>query len=730
MKITWMRRTVVAVLLLGCALTLTLMLVLAQPAVAEPADVTPLPPVTNVDGFASVCYAYYYEPGNRPFLPLTHDAGARHDRVDFRWDALINGYGGYDSLVDDEWAAGIDLIGILMATPEDFRKPGCPLAAGLASETKMASGERPPGWYAPEVGRAKTLAPAASDPGACPPAGLYNTWTVGDFNGNHWAEFVYNTVVRYQDRVKQWEMWNEVEWDWFWLGSEAEYAQLLKVGYQAVKAADPDATVLFAGLHYWADPTYFERVLDILNDDPTAPDNNYFFDVMSVHLYSRASTTYDVVNQIRSRMMVYVPDRPIWLTETGVPVYDGDYPGVRSEYSATEVEAAAYLIQSYANAIAADVGRYHWFRVHDDVMSEHFGLTHDENYFRPAYIAYQVAATYLVSPTFVTRVPDGSNMRVTLWGTPRGKVSVLWNDNTATSVYTLPAVLPTATFVDRLGVTRIVIATNILPGTLEYHVYTTTLPGATAHRPYPNENDYIIGGDPFIIIESETLNEPPTSTVHSLPAMTTTLALTVTWEGWDNESGVWLYDIQLRDGASGEWTDWQPSTTVTSSQFTGEHGHTYYFRSRATDRVGNREAWPDEPQAHVTLDLTATLQISIGTFFADENRNGVWDDSILNGSTVIFEEITLTQVSLHLLDGTGHDVFTPVVTRPWAFTTTIYYADRPYRLRTVSTDGEYVRTLPITITWSGGGEAYTYTYNVLGLYLVERIYLPLVLRNG
>ncbi|MEE8392586.1 MAG: hypothetical protein V3S14_17530, partial [Anaerolineae bacterium] len=652
---TWTTRlAIISLLVLSFALGLMFLLTLTRPVRAEPAGVTPLPPVTNVDGFGSVCYAYYYGPGNRPFLPLTYDVGARHDRVDFRWDALINGYEGYDSMVDDELAAGIDLIGILMATPANFRKPGCDPSAGLEAEPRVPPGRRPSGWYIPEVGRVNTLAPTVSDSGACPPVGLYNPWTVGDFNGNHWAEFVYNTVTHYQGRVMHWEIWNEAEWDWFWLGSDDEYAQLLKIGYQAVKAADPDATVLFAGLHYWANPTFFERVLDILNDDPTAPDNNYFFDVMSVHLYSRASTTYDVVNQIRSRMNIYVPDHPIWLTETGVPVYDGAYPGVRSEYSATEVEAAAYLIQSYANAIAAGVGRYYWFRVHDDVMSEHFGLSHDENYLRPAYVAYQVAATYLVSPTFVTRVPTGSSTRVTLWGTPRGKVSVLWNDNPVTSVYTLPATMPTATFVDRLGVTRTVTATNILTGTLEYYVYTATLPGATANL-VSNPDDYIIGGDPLIVIESETHNEPPTSTVHPLPEMTTTLTLTITWEGLDNESGVWLYDVQSRDGASGEWTDWQHSTTVTSSQFTGQYGHTYYFRSRATDLVGNREIWPEEPQAHVTFNLSATLQISVGTFFADENRNGAWDDPILKGTIVVFEEITLTQVSLRLRDGAGTD---------------------------------------------------------------------------
>jgi len=717
----WMARyTVISLLILAFVMGLVFLLVSARSVVAELVVVTPLPPVEETDGRAGICYANYYGPGNFPFLSLTYNAGVRHDRIDFRWDTIeAVGYEeGYDPLVDAELAAGIDLIGILMATPADFRKPGCDPTVGVGAGAEVLPGERPPGWHIPETGGVSLFALTASDPGACPPVGLYNPWTIGNFNGNHWAEFVYHTVLRYRDRVKHWEIWNEAEWEWFWLGSDAEYAQLLKVGYQAVKAADPDATILFAGLHYWVDPTFFERVLDILNDDSAAPGNNYFFDAMSVHLYSRSSNTYDVVNNIRARMNLYVPDHPIWLTETGVPVYDGAYPGVRTEYSATEAEAAAYLIQSYANAIAAEVERYHWFRAHDGDMGEHFGLMHDENYLRPAYVAYQVAATYLISPTFITRVPTGSNMRVTLWGTPRGKVSVLWNESPTTSVYTLSQAMPTATLVDRWGVTETITATG--------EVYTFTLPGATANRTAPNEDDYIIGGDPLIVVETEMPNEPPTSTVHLLPEVTYSPTFTVTWEGEDNQSGVWRYDVQVRDGAGGEWVYLQQSTIVTSGQSTGQHGHTYYFRSRAMDRVGNRGAWPESSQAHTTLDLSSTFPLNIGAFFADENRDGTWDGPITGTNEItLTEEVTLTQVTLHFRDEAGCDVVSPTVGSAWEFTTTIY-AGQTYHLWATSADHRRV----VPLTWPRGGEVYTYTYEALGLWPVMRSYLPFVTRDG
>jgi hypothetical protein len=447
-------------------------------------------------------------------------------------------------------------------------------------------------------------------------------------------------------------MWNEAEWDFFWSGTDADYAQLLKVGYQATKAACPDCTVLFAGLHYWADPTFFERVLDILNDDPDAAANNYFFDVMSVHFYSAIDNAYEEINDIRSHMTALVPDHPIWLTETGVPVWDDasvDPDPSEYDWAATQQEAAAYVIQSYANAMASGVERYFFFRTHDADMTEYFGLIRNDRSFRPSYVAYQVANTYLRRPTFTTRVTSGGVTRVTLWGTPRGKVSVLWNTTPSAMVYNYPATLPQATRVNRLGS-----VTTIAPAA---GVYALSLAGATANL-VSAPDEYFIGGNPLIVIESETSPAPPTSTVHDLPAMTYAFEATVTWEGHDNESGVWIYDIQVRDGPDGAWITWLHSTPATSGQFAGAHGHTYCFRSRATDGVGYREEWPAEAQACTTFDLDREVRLEVNAVFGDQNSDRDWDDgeSALSGG-----------FSIRLIDAAGNDVTPPAYSAPWSF---------------------------------------------------------------
>ena len=710
----WTMRHIILLMGLILALGLASFVASARPAVAEPAGVTPLPPVEETDGRAGACYSFYYDPPEGPTRPFIHEAqeaGSRWDRFDFIWPNLepsndvwaSNVLDAYDSVVNDLHAGGMNIVGILLWTP-DWAATG-----GVAGLPRPGFDQRPSDWHAPVPH--DPLAPLAASAASSPPQGLYLPW---DDPNNYWGRFVYQVVDRYDDKVKHWEMWNEPEWPYFWTGTSAEYAQLLKVGYQATKAACPDCTVLFGGLHYWMNTNYYKWVLNTLDDDPDAPDNNYFFDVMSVHLYSRSSSIYNEVENIRSGMTTYdVADHPIWLTETGVPMWGDDAVAAKPkyDYAATQDEAAAYVIQSYANGWASEIERYFFFRTHDADMGEYFGLIRNDHSLRPAYVAYQVATTWLISPTFVTRELAGTCANVTLWGTPRGKVSTLWNESPTAGVYTLTAVLPTATRLNRWGVTETIAATD--------GVYTFTLPGATANL-VSNPNDYIIGGDPLLVVESETTNEPPTSTVRSMPAVTYTHIFTVTWEGQDNQSGVWLYDVQMRDGAGGEWADWQSSTTITSSQYSGEHDHTYYFRSRATDHVGNRADWTESSQVSTTLDLSSIFHLSINVLFADENRNGAWDKPIS-----VTNEITLTEVALSFRNEAGQDVVTSTIGGSWEFTTTVY-AGQTYLMWADSADN----VCALWFTWPRGGEVHTETYLELGLWPATRSYLPLVLRDG
>jgi murein DD-endopeptidase MepM/ murein hydrolase activator NlpD len=100
--------------------------------------------------------------------------------------------------------------------------------------------------------------------------------------------------------------------------------------------------------------------------------------------------------------------------------------------------------------------------------------------------------------------------------------------------------------------------------------------------------------------------DPPSSLVAPLSPVTTDTAFPVNWGGSDARSGLRWYDVQVRDGERGEWVDWMINTTDTAAIFTGQPGHTYYFRVRAMDEVGNWEAYPaDDGDTYTLVDPTA-----------------------------------------------------------------------------------------------------------------------------
>jgi hypothetical protein len=85
---------------------------------------------------------------------------------------------------------------------------------------------------------------------------------------------------------------------------------------------------------------------------------------------------------------------------------------------------------------------------------------------------------------------------------------------------------------------------------------------------------------------------PPMSAAATLPITTYHPIITLTWTGEDAGSGIDFYDVQIRDGVAGNWTSLVHHMPPTQTVLGIQSGHTYCFRSQATDRAGNGEAWP------------------------------------------------------------------------------------------------------------------------------------------
>jgi hypothetical protein len=95
----------------------------------------------------------------------------------------------------------------------------------------------------------------------------------------------------------------------------------------------------------------------------------------------------------------------------------------------------------------------------------------------------------------------------------------------------------------------------------------------------------------------------PYSSVSPLPAVSPA-RFTVTWSGGDvGPAGLQNFDVQMKDD-NGAWhdIDFVSGTTLTSTDYVGQGGHTYYFRVRARDNAFNVEAWPATYDAKTTIE--------------------------------------------------------------------------------------------------------------------------------
>lgn len=108
-------------------------------------------------------------------------------------------------------------------------------------------------------------------------------------NLQDFADFLKALVGRYKGRIRAYEIWNEPNLRREWCGrppSPAEYAQMLKVAYSAIKSVDPNAMVISAGLtptgtgppEALPDTTYLDQLYQAMGGSSEG-----YFDVLGVH---------------------------------------------------------------------------------------------------------------------------------------------------------------------------------------------------------------------------------------------------------------------------------------------------------------------------------------------------------------------------------------------------------------------------------------------------------------
>jgi hypothetical protein len=185
--------------------------------------------------------------------------------------------------------------------------------------------------------------------------------------------------------VTTYEIWNEPNGPWFWhpTPDPAAYADMYLKAREAIKAVDPNATVVVGGLV--ADATFVERMY------AARPDLRGNVDAIGWHAYG--PTVNDLARGVRGLRQALVrlgdPDVPIHLTELGWPTHGTDpkaKPIVVSE------DARAALLEVAAEAFArsdcnvAAVIPYTWTTPEKDVNNEEdwYGIRHPDGSATPS----------------------------------------------------------------------------------------------------------------------------------------------------------------------------------------------------------------------------------------------------------------------------------------------------------------------------------------------------------
>jgi hypothetical protein len=209
------------------------------------------------------------------------------------------------------------------------------------------------------------------------------------------GDFVANTVAKYKDRIRQWEMPNEPE-----IFSKpyipAEFVQLQKVAYLNMKKADPDA-MLLAGDHTSSVLSVLPKELELGSYD--------YADAFSYHPYVYNSmpdgNLQNLMNGVKSLVNAYGGWKDYYLTEGGWPTAKSGYPSVSEEIQRD------YIVRAFLNYMVTDqVKAYEYYDYKNDGTDDRYydifwGITDNNGRPKLAYTAVSQLMTTLDKARYV-----------------------------------------------------------------------------------------------------------------------------------------------------------------------------------------------------------------------------------------------------------------------------------------------------------------------------------------
>jgi hypothetical protein len=164
--------------------------------------------------------------------------------------------------------------------------------------------------------------------------------------------------------IRAWQLWNEPNLHFYWPTKDdwaAGYGKLLRTAYKAIKAADPGAKVVLAGLtnKSWV---ALERLYDKGHIHGS-------FDIAAVHPFTpKAHGVVEIVRRFRAVMAKHGDaGKALWATEIGLPASRGTEANSNGDLETTRNGMARFLTRTYAALTASRrsattrVNRAYWY---------------------------------------------------------------------------------------------------------------------------------------------------------------------------------------------------------------------------------------------------------------------------------------------------------------------------------------------------------------------------------
>ena len=222
-----------------------------------------------------------------------------------------------------------------------------------------------------------------------------------------YATFISHLVSVFHGRVNAWELWNEESNTGWWTGSIAQYADLVKAAYPAIKAADPAATVVLgANSPEWLSQLYADGIKGYFDADAVHSDTSCNVTSPYIYEYNRDTTT---VNRffflgftgVHAIMAAHGDSsKQIYMTEIGwssttAECSTGKWAGQKLAGVAENTQAT-YLTQAYhclAQPQYSYIKAAMWFELYNNGTStgplDNFGLLNANYTPKPAFNAFE-----------------------------------------------------------------------------------------------------------------------------------------------------------------------------------------------------------------------------------------------------------------------------------------------------------------------------------------------------